>query len=131
MSNLITIKSDFLIEQNNLHYFAWVGGDHNPIHYDKKVAESMNLPGVIAHGMYVYNVAVAQFENYLSSEGLKYKLLDNQCKFSGMALVGKKISIKVTKKSAENCLEKYLVTVVNSEDEAKLCSINLKIELLS
>lgn len=127
----LLIGQDFLVEQKNLHMFAWTGGDHNTIHYDQSVAHKMKLPDVIAHGMYVYSLAMAHFENYLQQESLDYELIDNQSKFNGMAIVGMKLSFFMQKRSSEGNEEKYIVSVEESGTEKKLCTINVKIKIIN
>lgn len=41
----------FDVTRDDLVRYAVASGDHNPIHQDPSVAESVGLPGVIAHGM--------------------------------------------------------------------------------
>ena len=42
----------FTVTRADLVAYAEASGDHNPIHQDEQVAQSVGLPGVIAHGMY-------------------------------------------------------------------------------
>ena len=37
--------------------YAGASGDFNPIHWSDRVATSVGLPGVIAHGMYTLALA--------------------------------------------------------------------------
>ncbi|MEI2712042.1 MAG: MaoC/PaaZ C-terminal domain-containing protein [Nocardioides sp.] len=41
----------FEITRADLVAYASASGDQNPIHQDEEIAESVGLPGVIAHGM--------------------------------------------------------------------------------
>ena len=41
----------YRVTRADLVRYAGASGDFNPIHYSARVAESMGLPGVIAHGM--------------------------------------------------------------------------------
>lgn len=41
----------YRVTRADLIRYAGASGDFNPIHYSDRVAESMGLPGVIAHGM--------------------------------------------------------------------------------
>jgi len=43
---------DFVVTRADLVRYAGAAGDFNPIHYSDRVATSVGLPGVIAHGMY-------------------------------------------------------------------------------
>ncbi len=42
----------FRITRTDLVRYAGASGDYNPIHWSDRVATSVGLPGVIAHGMY-------------------------------------------------------------------------------
>ncbi|TDD71885.1 dehydratase [Jiangella aurantiaca] len=41
----------YWITRENLVRYAGASGDFNPIHWNERVAKSVGLPGVIAHGM--------------------------------------------------------------------------------
>jgi acyl dehydratase len=41
----------FTVTRNDLVRYAGASGDFNPIHWSDRVASSVGLPGVIAHGM--------------------------------------------------------------------------------
>ena len=45
------------ITRAQLVRYAGASGDHNPIHWNERVATSVGLPGVIAHGMLTMAVA--------------------------------------------------------------------------
>jgi len=42
----------FRITRTDLVRYAGASGDYNPIHWSDRIARSVGLPGVIAHGMY-------------------------------------------------------------------------------
>lgn len=42
---------DVRVTRADLVRYAGASGDHNPIHWSDRVASSVGLPGVIAHGM--------------------------------------------------------------------------------
>jgi acyl dehydratase len=42
----------FRVRRADLVRYAGASGDFNPIHWSDRVATSVGLPGVIAHGMY-------------------------------------------------------------------------------
>src|ERR671928_153290 len=44
-------EQTFTIERADLVKYAGVSGDFNPIHWNERVATSVGLPDVIAHGM--------------------------------------------------------------------------------
>ncbi len=42
----------YVVTRAELVRYAGASGDFNPIHYSDRVATSVGLPGVVAHGMY-------------------------------------------------------------------------------
>ncbi len=47
----------FRVTRADLVRYAGASGDFNPIHWSDRVATSVGLPGVIAHGMYTMGIA--------------------------------------------------------------------------
>ena len=47
------------VDRARLVAYAGASGDHNPIHWNERVATEVGLPGVIAHGMWTMGAAVA------------------------------------------------------------------------
>jgi acyl dehydratase len=47
----------FRITRADLVRYAGASGDFNPIHWSDRVAASVGLPGVIAHGMFTMGIA--------------------------------------------------------------------------
>jgi len=45
-------KQTFTVQRANLVMYAGASGDFNIIHWNERVARSVGLPNVIAHGMY-------------------------------------------------------------------------------
>src|SRR3954469_20757070 len=45
-------EQTFRVTRADLVRYAGASGDFNPIHYSDRVATSVGLPGVIAHGMF-------------------------------------------------------------------------------
>jgi len=48
---------EFRVSRADLVRYAGASGDFNPIHWSDRVATSVGLPGVIAHGMYTFALA--------------------------------------------------------------------------
>ncbi|WP_026820520.1 MaoC family dehydratase [Arthrobacter castelli] len=46
------------VTRADLVKYAGASGDFNPIHWNERFAESVELPGVIAHGMFTMGAAV-------------------------------------------------------------------------
>lgn len=47
----------YTVTRGDLIRYAGASGDFNPIHWSDRVAASVQLPGVIAHGMYTLALA--------------------------------------------------------------------------
>lgn len=47
----------YTVTRGDLIRYAGASGDFNPIHWSDRVATSVGLPGVIAHGMYTLALA--------------------------------------------------------------------------
>ena len=47
----------FRVTRTDLVRYAGASGDFNPIHWSDRVATSVGLPGVVAHGMYTFALA--------------------------------------------------------------------------
>jgi acyl dehydratase len=54
----VIANSSFEINRGSLVRYAGASGDFNPIHYRDDVAQSVGLPGVLAHGMLTMGLAV-------------------------------------------------------------------------
>jgi acyl dehydratase len=52
------------ISRDTLVRYAGASGDFNPIHYNDVVAQSVGLPGVIAHGMLTMGLAASVVEEW-------------------------------------------------------------------
>ncbi|MFS3127158.1 MaoC/PaaZ C-terminal domain-containing protein [Nocardioides sp. Bht2] len=54
----------FTVTRADLVRYAGASGDFNPIHYSERVATSVGLPGVIAHGMFTLALAARAVEEW-------------------------------------------------------------------
>ncbi|MGW9549987.1 MaoC/PaaZ C-terminal domain-containing protein [Citricoccus zhacaiensis] len=64
--------------------YAGASGDFNPIHWSESTARSVDLPGVIAHGMLTMGAAVQLVTDWCGDPGA---ILDYQTRFSAMVPV--------------------------------------------
>jgi acyl dehydratase len=78
---------DFKITRDSLVRYAGASGDFNPIHYRDEVAQSVGLPGVLAHGMLTMGLAVQVVVDFVGDSG---KVLDYQVRFTKPVLVDAK-----------------------------------------
>jgi acyl dehydratase len=60
---------EFPIARADLVRYAGASGDFNPIHWNERVATSVGLPNVIAHGMYTMAVAIRVVTDWTGDPG--------------------------------------------------------------
>jgi acyl dehydratase len=60
---------DFPIHRVDLVRYAGASGDFNPIHWNERVARSVRLPDVIAHGMFTMAEAVRVVTDWTGDPG--------------------------------------------------------------
>ena len=54
----IVAEQTYQLTRDSLVRYAGASGDFNPIHYRDDIAQSVGLPGVLAHGMLTMGLAV-------------------------------------------------------------------------
>jgi len=59
---------DYRITRADLVRYAGASGDFNPIHWSDRVATSVGLPGVVAHGMYTMGLAARAVTSWLGDD---------------------------------------------------------------
>ncbi|QPZ39039.1 MaoC family dehydratase [Paramicrobacterium chengjingii] len=74
----VTLTRDALVR------YAGASGDFNPIHYRDDVAASVDLPGVIAHGMLTMGAAVQPVVDWVGDPS---RVTDYQVKFTRPVVV--------------------------------------------
>ncbi len=110
---------DFPITRADLVRYCGASGDFNVIHWNERVATSVGLPNVIAHGMFTMAEAVRVVTDWLGDPGA---LLDYGCRFTRPVVVpdddkGATVTVnaKVTEKRDDNTV---LITISASCDDA-------------
>lgn len=83
----------FKITRDSLVRYAGASGDFNPIHYRDDIAQSVGLPGVLAHGMLTMGLAVQTVVDFVGDSG---KILDYQVRFTKPVLVDAKTGAVVS-----------------------------------
>lgn len=96
----------FSITRGDLVRYCGASGDFNVIHWNERVATSVGLPNVIAHGMFTMAQAVRVVTDWIGDPGA---LVDYGCRFTrpvvvpdddqGATLI---VSAKVTEKHDDN-----------------------------
>jgi len=80
----IVAEQTYTLTRDSLVRYAGASGDFNPIHYRDDVAESVGLPGVLAHGMLTMGFAVQPVVDWIGDSG---KILDYQVRFTRPVVV--------------------------------------------
>lgn len=80
----VVAEQTFPLTRDSLVRYAGASGDFNPIHYRDDIAQSVGLPGVLAHGMLTMGFAVQPVVDWLGDPG---RVLDYQVKFTRPVLV--------------------------------------------
>lgn len=82
------------IDQSDIHAFADVTGDHNPIHVDEVFAKTTRFGRRIAHGMLTASLISSVLANKLPGEGSIY--LGQTLQFVAPVFPGDEITARVT-----------------------------------
>src|SRR3954465_5301794 len=75
---------EYAVPRAALVRYAGASGDRNPIHWSDRVATSVGLPGVIAHGMYTMALAARALDTWAGGPGQVREL---GCKFTKPVVV--------------------------------------------
>ena len=92
----------FVVRRADLIRYAGAAGDLNPIHWSDRVATSVGLPGVIAHGMFTLALAARAVDAWTAGA----EVVELGCKFTNPVAVpdddaGAEILVAGTVKSVE------------------------------
>lgn len=74
----------YRVTRADLVRYAGASGDFNPIHWSDRVAGSVGLPGVIAHGMYTMALAARALDTWAGAPG---RVREVGCKFTKPVVV--------------------------------------------
>jgi acyl dehydratase len=89
----VVAEAEFHVTRDALVRYAGASGDFNPIHYRDDVAQSVGLPGVLAHGMLTMGAAVQPVVDWIGDPG---KVLDYQVRFTRPVVVDAEAGASVT-----------------------------------
>jgi acyl dehydratase len=103
----------FSITRGDLVRYAGASGDFNPIHWSDRVATSVGLPGVIAHGMLTLALTAQAVDGWLGGPG---RVVELGCKFTRPVVVpdddtGVELVVAGTVSSVEDGLATLALTV--------------------
>ncbi len=77
-------EQEYAVTRADLVRYAGASGDLNPIHWSDRVASSVGLPGVIAHGMYTMALAARAVDSWAGGPG---RVVELGCKFTKPVVV--------------------------------------------
>jgi acyl dehydratase len=81
----VVAEQTFTLTRDTLVRYAGASGDFNPIHYRDDIAQSVGLPGVLAHGMLTMGLAVQPVVEWLGGDS--GRITDYQVRFTRPVLV--------------------------------------------
>lgn len=105
------------ITDDDIHKFADVSGDHNPLHLDDEFARTTRFGRRIAHGMLSASLISAVIANQLPGQGSIY--LDQTLQFVAPVFPGDTVTAQVTVVSirADKPIVKLETICTNQRDE--------------
>lgn len=77
-------EQTYTVTRADLVRYAGASGDFNPIHWSDRVATSVGLPGVIAHGMFTMALAARALDIWAGGPG---RVREVGCKFTKPVVV--------------------------------------------
>lgn len=103
----------YAVRRSDLIKYAGASGDFNPIHWSDRVATSVGLPGVIAHGMFTMALAARAVSTWTNGA----EVVEFGCKFTNPVVVpdddrGIDIEIGGTVKSVDDGLATITLEVL-------------------
>ena len=95
---------EYAVTRADLVRYAGASGDRNPIHWSDRVATSVGLPGVIAHGMVTMALAARAVDAWAGGTG---RVRELGCKFTKPVVVpdddtGVVVRVAATVKTVED-----------------------------
>jgi acyl dehydratase len=76
-------QQTYAVRRSDLVRYAGASGDFNPIHWSDRVATSVGLPGVIAHGMFTMALAARAVATWTGDA----EVVELGCKFTNPVVV--------------------------------------------
>jgi acyl dehydratase len=125
----VVAERTYDLTRDTLVRYAGASGDFNPIHYRDDVAQSVGLPGVLAHGMLTMGVAVQPVVEWLGGRGV---VLDYQVRFTRPVLVDASSGATVTVVAKIGAVEEGAARVdltVTFNDETVLGKAQVRVSL--
>jgi acyl dehydratase len=113
-------SSKFVVRRSDLVRYAGASGDFNPIHWSDRVASSVGLPGVIAHGMYTLALASRAVLDWV--DGDPARVVSFGARFTKPVVVpdddeGTVVTVGGVVKSVDDGVATIDLTVVNADQK--------------
>ena len=113
------------LSRASLVRYAGASGDFNPIHWNERFAQSVGLPGVIAHGMLTMGTVVQLVSDWVGDPGA---IVDYQTRFTKPVPVA--ITGKVGALNEEERTARIDLTVTARDEEGKEQKVLMKSQAL-
>ncbi|MFM1845158.1 MAG: hypothetical protein RI917_476 [Actinomycetota bacterium] len=104
----IVAEKSFEITRDSLVRYAGASGDFNPIHYRDDIAQSVGLPGVLAHGMLTMGISISPVVEWLGDSG---KVVDYSVRFTKPVVVPANGSAKLVVSAVVGAIENDKVRI--------------------
>jgi acyl dehydratase len=104
----VVAEAVFSISRDSLVRYAGASGDFNPIHYRDDVAQSVGLPGVLAHGLLTMGFAIQPVVDWIGDSG---RILEYTSRFTRPVLVDAVEGARVTVVARVGALEEGVARI--------------------
>lgn len=104
----IVAEKSFDITRDSLVRYAGASGDFNPIHYRDDIAQSVGLPGVLAHGMLTMGISISPVVEWLGDPA---KVVDYSVRFTKPVVVPANGSAKLHVSAVVGAIEDNKVRI--------------------
>jgi acyl dehydratase len=111
---------EFKITRADLIKYAGASLDFNVIHWNERIAKSVGLPNVIAHGMLTMGKAIQIVTDWLDNPA---KVVDYQVRFAAPVIVPDNeqgATLEITAKITENLGNKIKIDIQARSEGAKV-----------
>lgn len=103
----VVAERELTLTRDSLVRYAGASGDFNPIHYRDDFAQSVGLPGVLAHGMLTMGAAGSVATDWLGDAG---RVIDYQSRFTRPVPVDAQDGAVITVTATVGALDEALRT---------------------
>ena len=125
----VIAESTFTFTRDSLVRYAAASGDFNPIHYRDDVAQSVGLPGVLAHGMLTMGAAVQPVVDWAGDPA---RIIDYQVRFTRPVPVGAADGAAISVVAAVGAVEDDIARIdltVTFEEKTVLGKAQVRVSL--